>query len=252
MKQKNKQHEHRQALLFLNNLYGQKLFLFNENTAKNQENPMSTSSTPLLFPEYEGVDPDWDKATTLEDLYQRIHQCRRCPLWQNRTRFVFGTGNPAADILFVGEGPGYDEDRLGEPFVGKAGQLLNKILKAIGLKREDVYIANVVKCRPPGNRTPTPEEIVRCLPFLLKQIELIDPAFIVALGATAANALLKRNDKISDLRGKPIPFDGGKRTLLATYHPAALLRNPQWKKKTWEDMQLLMKLYREWREKNAD
>jgi len=213
-----------------------------------QELPMEST----LFPADDGIDPNWDQAQNLEELYQRIHQCRRCGLWQHRTNFVFGVGNPNADILFVGEGPGADEDRLGEPFVGRAGQLLNKILTAMGLQREDVYIANVVKCRPPGNRTPLPEEIIRCIPFLWKQIELIDPRFIVALGATAANALLKGNYKMGEIRGRAIPFDNGKRTLIATYHPAALLRNPGWKRKTWEDMQLLMKLYQQWKQQQMD
>ncbi len=219
-----------------------------EATEAQQELPMADT----LFPADEGIAPDWEEAQNLEELYQRIHQCRRCGLWQHRTNFVFGVGNPNADIMFVGEGPGADEDRLGEPFVGRAGQLLNKILAAMGLRRDEVYIANVVKCRPPGNRTPLPEEIIRCIPFLWKQIELIDPRFIVALGATAANALLKGNYKMGEIRGRAIPRANGKRTLIATYHPAALLRNPGWKRKTWEDMQLLMRLYQQWKQQQTD
>ncbi len=260
-------------ITFLQHLYGDRLFLPSKppavplpkqsstqtveqqdkhNSSREEGTEQAQTMAATLFPEAEGVDPTWEDARTLEELYQRIHNCRRCNLWRHRKNFVFGVGNPNAAIMFVGEGPGADEDRLGEPFVGRAGQLLNKILAAMGLKREEVYIANVVKCRPPNNRTPVPEEIIRCLPFLWKQIELVDPPFVVALGATAANALLKGNYKMAEIRGKPIPFDGGKRTLIATYHPAALLRNPGWKRKTWEDMQLLLQLYRKWQEEHSN
>ncbi len=187
--------------------------------------------------------PEWMNAPDLPVLYEQIHTCLNCALGATRTKFVFGVGNPNADIMVIGEAPGADEDAQGEPFVGAAGQLLTKILAAIGITREEVYIANIIKCRPPGNRPPEKNETEQCEPYLMKQIELIQPKFILAVGLTAANTLLKSQNKMAEIRGKIIDFHGV--TMIVTYHPAALLRNPNWKQATWEDVQLLQKLYQE-------
>ncbi len=161
--------------------------------------------------------------------------CRLCKLHTlGRKQVVFGVGNPNADLMFVGEAPGADEDIQGEPFVGRAGQLLTKIIEAIGLKRSDVYIANVIKCRPPGNRNPEPDEVERCEPFLFRQVDMIKPKVIVALGKFAAQSLLKTNDPITRLRGREFRFRSA--TLIPTFHPAYLLRNPSSKREVWEDM----------------
>lgn len=170
----------------------------------------------------------------LEILAGEAKQCIKCGLSQSRTNVVFGTGSPNADLMFVGEAPGYYEDIKGEPFVGKAGQLLTKIIEAIDLKRGEVYIANVLKCRPPGNRNPAPDEIISCTPYLFEQIDLIRPKIICALGTFAAQTLLNSTATIGSLRGKFHEFRATK--LIATYHPAYLLRNPGEKRKTWEDM----------------
>ena len=163
--------------------------------------------------------------------------CSRCKLHTlGRRQIVFGVGNPDADLMFVGEAPGADEDVKGEPFVGRAGQLLTKIIEAIGLKREDVYIANVIKCRPPQNRNPEPDEVDTCEPFLFRQIDAIKPKVVVALGSFAARALLRTQDPISRLRGRVYEYRGAK--LIPTFHPAYLLRNPSSKKEVWEDMKL--------------
>jgi uracil-DNA glycosylase len=163
------------------------------------------------------------------------HDCSRCKLHKlGRKQIVFGVGNPNADLMFVGEAPGRDEDEQGEPFVGRAGQLLTKIIEAIGLKREDVYIANVIKCRPPENRNPEPDEVATCEPFLFRQIDAIKPKVIVALGTFAAHAVLKTDMPISRLRGRTYNYRGAQ--LIATFHPAYLLRSPERKRDTWEDM----------------
>jgi DNA polymerase len=170
-----------------------------------------------------------------------IGDCTRCKLHTlGRTQIVFGIGNPDADLMFVGEAPGADEDVQGIPFVGRAGQLLTKIIEAIDLKREDVYIANVIKCRPPGNRNPDPDEVETCEPFLFRQIDIIKPKVIVALGKFAAQALLRTLDPISRLRGRVFNYRGAK--LVPTFHPAYLLRNPASKREVWEDMKLVKKL----------
>ena len=170
-----------------------------------------------------------------------IGDCTRCKLHtQGRRQIVFGVGSPNADLMFVGEAPGADEDVQGIPFVGRAGQLLTKIIEAIDLKREDVYIANVIKCRPPGNRNPDPDEVDTCEPFLFQQIDIIKPKVIVALGTFAARALLRTLDPISRLRGRVYEYRGAK--LIPTFHPAYLLRNPSSKREVWEDMQLVRKL----------
>ncbi|MBI4666286.1 MAG: uracil-DNA glycosylase [Nitrospinae bacterium] len=175
----------------------------------------------------------------LENLRAEVVVCAKCPLGNLRTQAVFGVGNPYARLMFVGEAPGADEDRLGEPFVGRAGQLLTDMIGAMGLKRADVYIANVLKCRPPGNRTPAPEEVEHCEPYLLRQIDIIKPEIICALGAVAATTLLKTGTPISRMRGKIHDYHGV--PLVPTYHPAYLLRNPAAKKDTWEDLKVVMK-----------
>src|SRR5229473_1409749 len=167
--------------------------------------------------------------------------CARCKLHaQGRRQIVFGVGNPDADLMFVGEAPGADEDIQGIPFVGRAGQLLTKIIEAIDLKREDVYIANVIKCRPPSNRNPEPDEVEQCEPFLFRQIDAIKPKVIVALGKFAAQTLLRTLDPISRLRGRVYGYRGAK--LIPTFHPAYLLRNPSSKRDVWEDMKLVRSL----------
>ena len=166
---------------------------------------------------------------------QDLGECTRCKLHGlGRRQIVFGVGNPAADLMFVGEAPGADEDIQGEPFVGRAGQLLTKIIEAIGLRREDVYIANVIKCRPPGNRNPEPDEVEQCEPFLFRQIDLIKPKVIVALGKFAAQSLLRTTDPITRLRGREYRYRDA--ILMPTYHPAYLLRTPSAKRDVWEDM----------------
>ncbi len=181
-----------------------------------------------------GMHEKGDKSQLLEKLRQETLACHKCPLDKTRTNLVFGVGNPSAGLMFVGEAPGRDEDLQGEPFVGRAGQLLTKIIEAIGMKRDDVYIANVLKCRPPGNRNPLPDEIALCMPYLLKQIEIIQPKVLCALGTFAAQTLLNTKEPVGTLRGrfhqyKNIP-------MMVTYHPAYLLRNPNDKAKVWEDM----------------
>lgn len=167
-----------------------------------------------------------------------IGDCVRCKLHgQGRRQIVFGVGNPEADLMFVGEAPGADEDVQGIPFVGRAGQLLTKIIEAIDLKREDVYIANVIKCRPPGNRNPEPDEVQTCEPFLFRQIDIVKPKVIVALGTFAARTLLQTLDPISRLRGRVYQFRGAR--LIPTFHPAYLLRNPASKREVWEDMKVV-------------
>lgn len=169
-----------------------------------------------------------------------IGDCTRCPLHkQGRKQIVFGVGNPRAEIMFVGEAPGADEDQQGEPFVGRAGQLLNNMISAMGIHRQDVYIANIIKCRPPGNRTPEREECDTCSPFLMRQIEVVKPKMIVALGAVAAKTLLGVNDAMVNLRGRIYDFRNTK--LAVTYHPAYLLRDPRQKKEAWKDLQMVMK-----------
>lgn len=178
---------------------------------------------------------------SLQKLYSTVCGCMRCGLGQNRTKFVFGDGNPQAGIMFIGEAPGAEEDRQGLPFVGSAGKLLTRMIKAIKLRREDVYIGNILKCRPPGNRDPKQEEIEKCEPILIRQIEIIKPKIICALGRISGQTLLRTKSSLSALRGKVHDYHGVK--LMVTYHPAALLRNPKWKSATWEDLKLLRREY---------
>jgi uracil-DNA glycosylase family 4 len=193
-----------------------------------------------------------DPVKALKIIREDLGDCKRCPLHQQgRKQIVFGVGNPTAELMFVGEGPGADEDEKGEPFVGRAGQLLNNMIKAMGITRESVYIANIVKCRPPGNRQPEREECDTCSPFLMRQIAVVKPKVIVALGATAAKTLLAMNSSMIQLRGRFYDFkpkgarssdaswDGCK--LAVTYHPAFLLRDPRQKGEAWKDLQMVMK-----------
>ncbi len=177
--------------------------------------------------------------SSLESLRVSIGDCQRCKLGCTRQNIVFGEGNPKATLMFVGEGPGADEDEQGRPFVGRAGQLLTKIIESMGLKREDVYIANVVKCRPPENRVPEPDEVSSCIPFLKTQIEIIKPKVIMTLGKSATQAVIGNETAISKLRGQFLD-DGSGRLIMPTYHPAYLLRNPEMKKFVWEDCQKVM------------
>jgi len=193
-------------------------------------------SFELDKPELKVIDP----VQALRLIREDLGDCTRCVLHkQGRKQIVFGVGNPKADLMFIGEAPGADEDMQGEPFVGRAGQLLNNMIKAMGLRREDVYIANIIKCRPPGNRTPEREECETCSPFLMRQIAAIKPKAIVALGAVAAKTLLAINAPMSEFRGRWFDFRGTK--LAVTYHPAFLLRDPRQKKETWKDLQMVMK-----------
>ena len=181
-----------------------------------------------------------EKLDSLEELAKKVHKCTRCPLYETATKGVPGEGNPKAKLVCVGEAPGAKEDETGRPFVGQAGQLLNKILAAIDLNREDVFICNVLKHRPPGNRNPRPEEVEACSPYLIRQLELIRPKVIVAFGTFAAQTLLNTKTPIGQLRGLMHKYHGI--PLVVTYHPAALLRNPSWKRPTWEDVKLARRI----------
>ena len=178
--------------------------------------------------------------SSLEEVRDDLGDCHRCKLCQDRTHIVFGAGNPQARLVFVGEGPGVEEDRQGLPFVGRAGQLLTRMIEAIQMRRDEVYICNVVKCRPPGNRTPQEDEITACSPFLVRQLAVLQPEVICCLGLTAAQTLLQVRTPIGRLRGKIHSFRGAR--LVATYHPAYLLRNPPAKRQVWEDLKQIRSL----------
>lgn len=195
----------------------------------------SRSGTPPA-PDVRAASPSEVRIETLDDIRIELGpDCTRCKLHTlGRRQVVFGVGNPNADLMFVGEAPGEEEDRQGEPFVGRAGQLLTKIIEAIGLTRADVYIANVIKCRPPGNRNPEPDEVACCEPFLFRQVDVIKPKVIVPLGKFAAQSLLKTTEPITRLRGRVYQYRGAQ--LIPTFHPAFLLRNPSAKRDVWEDM----------------
>jgi uracil-DNA glycosylase family 4 len=198
--------------------------------------PTDVGADPRVRPERAAFFKD--AAEALVAVRTELGDCTRCKLHeQGRKQIVFGVGNPDADLMFVGEAPGGDEDIQGIPFVGRAGQLLTKIIEAINVKREDVYIANVIKCRPPGNRNPEQDEVATCEPFLFQQIDIIKPKVIVALGKFAAQTLLRTLDPISRLRGRVYDYRGAK--LIPTFHPAYLLRNPSSKREVWEDMKLV-------------
>jgi DNA polymerase len=195
--------------------------------------PLPTSPGPSLFDAADKIMYD-----TLLRIREDLGECTRCKLHKHRHAIVFGDGNPKAELVFVGEGPGADEDAQGLPFVGRAGKLLTQMIEAMGLQRKDVYICNVVKCRPPENRTPEDDEISTCSPFLLRQLEVITPKVIVCLGAVAAKTLLQTNRGISHFRGEWLDYRRSK--LMATYHPAYLLRNPNAKGEVWKDLQKVM------------
>ena len=199
--------------------------------------PAEESQMPLTLRE------KLEACTTLEDLRNLCEQVDELRTDLKGTSLVFGVGNPKADLMLIGEAPGQEEDRQGEPFVGAAGQLLNKILAAINFDRNDVYIANILKHRPPGNRNPNPDERIRSLPYLLRQIELIQPKIILCLGKISGTTLLKKETTLKSLRGQFYPFHGTELTV--TYHPAALLRNPHWKRPVWEDVKKVRKRYDE-------
>lgn len=199
-----------------------------------------TAAATSLFEEFEPTMPAPEYAS-LDDHRAAICNCHKCPLGETRTKFVYGVGNPKAKIMFIGEAPGRDEDLQGEPFVGRAGKLLDKILEAIAFSRQDVYIANILKCRPPNNRDPQPDEMHLCIPYLKEQIRLIHPQMICALGRIAAHGLLETTTPLGRLRKIWHRFENT--PLLVTYHPAALLRFPEYKRDTWEDMKLLKAEY---------
>ncbi len=196
---------------------------------------VAPASLPSLFESIDRIADD-----TLLRIREDIGDCTRCKLHKGRTNIVYGVGNPKAELVFVGEGPGHDEDIKGEPFVGRAGKLLTQMIEAMSLRREDVYIANVVKCRPPENRLPEKDEIATCSPYLLRQLDVIQPKVICALGSCAAQTLLQTTQGISKFRGEWFDFRGAK--LIATYHPAYLLRNPPAKSEVWKDLQKVMAL----------
>ena len=209
--------------------------------------PSPQYEEPLLFSHtnknYSTQNSDWQATTSLDQLEKLICDCTKCRLHERRNKFVFGSGNPNADVLVIGEGPGAEEDKQGLPFVGRAGKLLTDMLKAIKFEREEVYIGNVVKCRPPDNRTPMQDEMDTCIPYLKKQCELIKPKLILCLGLTAAKGLLKKKESLGQLRKNVFEYEGAK--VIVTYHPAALLRNPNWKKDAWEDLKKFKRMYDE-------
>jgi uracil-DNA glycosylase len=228
--------------LGIHDFYSRQLPASNEVGEANMETMKDTRETST-----EGADSGLllqaqieDHAAALDAIREDLGDCKRCPLHkQGRKQIVFGAGNPDAELMFVGEGPGADEDEQGLPFVGRAGQLLNNMITAMGLRREDVYIANIVKCRPPGNRTPEPEECAACSVFLLRQIDVVRPKALVALGAVAARTLLGMNKPMIQLRGLWFDFRGI--PLAVTYHPAYLLRDPRQKGEAWKDLQMVMR-----------
>jgi DNA polymerase len=211
----------------------------------NAKTPSAATATPTLTeikPLMEGFlsfDPGTEKFNSLDEVKSYIGDCRKCRLHELRKNIVVGEGNPNAKLMFIGEGPGEDEDNSGRPFVGRAGQLLTKIIEAMKLTRDDVYIANIVKCRPPNNRAPSEDEVIGCVPYLMKQISVLKPKVIVTLGASSTCALFNQKVKISAVRGNFYDWKDGIK-LLPTFHPAYLLRNPIDKKLVWEDMQKVM------------
>ena len=204
-----------------------------------EESTIKTRKGFSAPPQVAAAVPAGERAAALELIRDEIGDCTRCALHAGRHSIVFADGSPTARLMFVGEGPGADEDAQGLPFVGRAGQLLNNMIAAMGLKREEVYIANVVKCRPPGNRTPEPDEANTCSPFLFRQIDVVRPQVLVALGATAATYLLGARQPLAGLRGRVHAYRG--MSLIVTYHPAFLLRDPRQKKEAWADLQIAMK-----------
>ncbi len=236
-----------EALKDQRSIFGEFLFedlnsSINEIEMKNEDVWKAKEKVELSLAENLFVE-EFQNARSIDELNKMIHECQKCSLGRTRIKFVYGVGNPNADAMLIGEAPGRDEDLQGEPFVGRAGKLLNDILKAVNFKREEVYIANILKCRPPNNRDPLPAEMETCIPYLHKQIELIKPKIILCLGRVAANGLLNKKLSLAQLRESIYDFNGIK--VMATYHPAALLRNPNWKRGCWEDVQKFRKFYDE-------
>ncbi len=232
-------------LNFYKEIYGDNLWLdfsysINTQSIIASENKTSNSYKPTISHSIDifSIDDDWYNSTSLSELENRINRCTKCELSKTRTKFVFGSGNPYADIMLIGEAPGADEDLQGLPFVGRAGQLLTKLLKEVGIERNDVFICNILKCRPPNNRKPLPSEIEMCKPYLFKQIEILNPKVIVALGATAIEGLFNMKKKMSELRGSILSLN--KIPVIVTYHPAAILRNPNLQREVIEDFNLLL------------
>lgn len=241
-------------LIYTNEVYGNTLFLENielevakvEKVIKINANEEKLIEAKVLQENKElqiKKKHEWENAKDLDSMYSMIHECTNCQLGFLRKNFVFGSGNKNADIFIIGEAPGETEDNQGVPFVGRAGQLLSKILEAINLTRDEVYIANIIKCRPPGNRRPEKNEVAECKPYIDKQIELVQPKLILLLGLTAVESLLGSKERMSDLRGKFRKYKNI--DLMVTYHPAALLRNPNLKKDAWEDMKIFRDTYNE-------
>jgi len=227
----------------LNRYFRQQAELFPEDFYIPPEQKASRVNESSDMTDYSPEIPSYEPQVEgdLSAYEEQINQCKRCRLGESRINFVFGVGSPDADLMFIGEAPGQQEDEQGEPFVGRAGKLLDKILAAIGLKRDEVFIANVLKCRPPNNRDPKPDEIEECEPYLVQQIQMIQPKVIIALGRIAANTLLKESMALRDMRNKTWNYHGT--DLVATYHPAALLRNPGLKRPAWEDFQRIQQKY---------
>lgn len=234
-----------QQSIFGDELFEEKIMSSKNKSAKGTTKNSTLVKEPVTKPisSLRNLNSDWENAETLDQLNKMICNCTNCVLHKGRNSFVFGTGNPNADVVVIGEGPGAEEDKQGLPFVGRAGKLLTDILKAIKFEREEVFICNIVKCRPPDNRTPLPDEMETCIPYLKKQIELIKPKLILCLGLTAAKGLLKNKGSLTSLRGQVFEYERIK--TMVTFHPAALLRNPNWKKDCWVDVQKFRKLYDE-------
>ncbi|MGE5398917.1 MAG: uracil-DNA glycosylase [Ignavibacteriales bacterium] len=233
-----------EALRDQEDIFGSILFenkKFNKIELDFEEEPECQEMRTDMEPECSNE--DLKGAKNLTELKTLMEECHKCPLVKTRHNLVFGSGNPNADVMVIGEAPGADEDMQGNPFVGRAGKLLTDILAAIKFSRDEVYITNILKCRPPGNRNPMPGEMEVCLPYLERQIELIRPKLILCLGLIAANGVLKLKMSLTKMRGNVYEF--GKAKVMVTYHPAALLRNPQWKRLAWEDVQKFRKLYDE-------
>ncbi len=236
--------ENLDRVLLQKEIFGDELFIHADNIRRTkvvyeEEMPEPVKVKEAVISFDENLSPE----SALQKLYEQTCNCQACRLGSTRNKYVFGVGNPTATVMLIGEGPGADEDAQGEPFVGRAGKLLNDILKAIKFEREEVYIANIVKCRPPGNRVPSPDEVDQCIPYLHKQIDIVKPKLILCLGTTAANCLLQKKDTLGRMRSNVFAFRDIK--VMVTYHPAALLRNPGWKRDTWADVQAFRKLYDE-------
>ncbi|MCB0742469.1 MAG: uracil-DNA glycosylase [Ignavibacteriae bacterium] len=226
------------------NIFGDDLFEnlnFSNQIKNNFLNDNSVKEKPEFYMPPKSLFENYSEYKTLESFNKKINTCQKCPLGKTRTKFVFGAGNPNADVMVIGEAPGADEDAQGVPFVGRAGKLLTDILKAIDFDREEVFIANILKCRPPNNRNPLPEEMNECTPYLYKQIELVKPKVILLVGLISASTLLNTKLSLTKMRGNVYEIQGIK--TMVTYHPAALLRNPNWKRGCWEDVQKFKKLY---------